>query len=150
MSDELVPRVLAPETELENETPPTPAEHTMLVELGSLLTLASQFELSTEARQRGLAELDVHLEARATQRRRARPVLSLWWALPVAAAVAIAWLLPLAPEKMAVPRQTPALLEAQNAHLTARLTGAPLFRDDLERARASYRQELLATLEKGR
>jgi hypothetical protein len=149
MSDELIPSSLDPDAvaELgESDAELTPDEHQGLTELATLLTVAARFELSPEARRQGLTALDVALESRAGRAQR-RPIVSWWWSVAALAAISLAWLLPLSPERAPALPTAPALLEAQNAHLTSRLTGAALPRDDLERAQTEYRQELLAKLE---
>jgi len=148
MSDDLVPRIVAPDATEElggSDAAITADEHRELSELAALLASSAHFELSPEARQRGLSALDVELSRRA-ERSKQRPIVSWWWSLPALAGISLALFLPLAPARAPAPPTAPVLLEAQNAHLTSRLTGAHLTRDDLERAQTDYRQELLAKL----
>jgi hypothetical protein len=150
MSDERLSRTVSAEDSalLGGSTPsPEAREHAELTALADLVSVKDHFELSLEARARGLEQLGRELRARA---KRKRPIVPLWWSLPVAAAVLLAWLLPMTPASESAAPTTPALLEAQNAHLTARLTGLHIPRDELEQAQKSYREELLAALEKAR
>lgn len=150
MSDERISRNVSEEDSFPlggSSRPPDAREHAQLTALADLVSVKGHFELSPGARARGLEQLERDLTARA---KRKRPIVSLWWSLPVAAAVLLAWLLPMTPAGESAAPTTPALLEAQNAHLTARLTGVHSPRDELERAQKSYREELLAALEKAR
>jgi hypothetical protein len=131
-----------------------------LGQLGALLRVEGEFELSPAARERGRAELEALLREGAGRgkvtepahgrRRRARPPAWLWLAVPLAAAMLFAWLLPRYQRAVPAPAASATLAVAQSALLTAELTGAPIPRDELERATQAYRQELLATLERGR
>ena len=150
MSDERLPRTVREEDSVPlggSTKPLSVREHAELTALADLVATEAQFELSPEARSRGLLQLETLLDARA---KRKGPIVTLWWSVPVAAAVLLAWLLPMNPAREAAPPVAPALLEAQNAHLTARLTGLPMPRDELDQAQKVYRDELLAKLEKSR
>lgn len=150
MSDEGLPRPTSEEDSaaLGEATPaPDAREHAEITALAQLVTVKDDFELSGAARARGLLGLE---RALVQHTRKKRATVALVWSLPVAAAVLFAWLLPLSPAPEGPPPATPALLEAQNAHLTARLTGAPIARDEYDRAQKAYRQELLLALEKRR
>jgi len=138
MSDELL------------DPPLTPAEQAELAELEALLEAKNHFELSAGARKQGLADLLGQLERPKVRKLSRRPSAVVWWSLPLAAAVILAWLVPLGPERAPVSPRASALMEAQNAHLTARLTGAPLPREELDRVQAEYRHDLLASLEADR
>lgn len=142
-------RMLPDELELEAgvDPPLSDQERHDLEELGALLTAAQDFELAPAARARGRAELEALLQAQKTKRR-TRPWL--WAAVPLAAAILFAWLDPLGLRTAVPPRAPSELARAQSDLLTAELTGAPVARDDLDRATRVYRQELLAALEKGR
>lgn len=150
MSDDGLPRHVSEEdrSRLDEATaPPDAREHAELTAIAKLVAVKDDFELSGDARARGLLRLERDLDQHA---RKKRPVVTLWWSLPVAAAVLFAWLLPMSPAPEDSPPATPALLEAQNAHLTARLTGVPDAREEYDLAQKAYRQQLLLALEKHR
>lgn len=153
MSDDLLPTSLDREgsTELGGEDAPlTESERADLSALAHLVGQAPHFELPLEARARGLAELESLLDRHEKRRSRTKPVVSWWWSVPLAAAVLLAWLLPLSPERAPVAVEPDELAVAQNAVLTARLTGGPIPEGELERAQTAYREKLLASLEHDR
>lgn len=150
MTDERLSRNVSDEdgAPLGGSTPaPDAREYAKLTALADLVSVKDHFELSPGARARGLEQLAKDLNVRAPRK---RAIVPFWWALPVAAAILLAWLVPLAPLGESPAPRTPALLQAQNAHLTARLTGLHIPRDELDQAQKSYREELLAALEKAR
>lgn len=150
MSDERLSRNVSEEDSVPlggSTSSPDAREHARLTALADLVSVKDHFELSPSARARGLEQLQRDLNTGA---KRKRPIVSPWWSLPVAAAVLLAWLLPVTPAAESAPPTAPALLEAQNAHLTARLTGLHSPRDELDQAQKVYRDELLAALERAR
>jgi hypothetical protein len=139
------------------DAPLSAEERHELEQLGTLLRSARDFDLAPAARAHGRAELEALLQERTApvrakrtppRRLQARPWL--WLAAPLAAGILFTWLDPLSLRHAPAPAAPTELAIAQSALLTAELTGAPVARDDLERATRTYRQELLASLEKGR
>lgn len=128
----------------ESELGLTAAEKEELEQFEALLRAKDHFELSETALQRGLVELDALLDRKERRKATSKRVLWLLVPFPLAAALLVHWS---AGGKDFSPA-SPELVEAQSALLTAKLTGAPLPRDDLEAATRSYRQALLARLER--
>jgi|GEM_PF-2876935 len=154
-TDETLPSEL--ELEAGVDAPLSDDERQALGELAALLRVADELELSAAARARGRADLETLLcptpargEVIQPRLRRTRPLAWVWLAAPLAAAILFAWLVPRPRRALPAPAATAELAVAQSALLTAELTGAPVPREDLERATLAYRQELLATLEQGR